>query len=117
MKNPIPKYLIELIDQVFEIEKKVQGLSEKNSIDRNVSKMKSIFEDLFFQEREGGLIYHNPMGEAYKESRTDLEASIAGNSTDELIIVEVIKPIIRYKNGGITQIVRKGVVVVETKKD
>ena len=57
------------------------------------------------------------MGEAYNENRTDLEASIAGISTDNLVVIEVIKPIIRSKNGTITQIVRKGVVVVESKKD
>jgi len=64
-----------------------------------------------------GLIYQNPLGEPYNETRTDLEASIAGSSADNLVITEVIKPIIRLRtNSGATTIVRKGVVVVESKK-
>ena len=108
----IPKIFFDLIDQIFEIERKVESLSETNSISRNVSRLKEIFEHL---ESEGGLVYHNPIGEPYNETRTDLEASIAGNSADSLIITEVIKPIVRYRKGGITLIARKGIVVVESK--
>jgi hypothetical protein len=46
-----------------------------------------IFEQL---ESDGGLVYHNPIGEPYNETRTDIEASISGNSADNLIITEVI---------------------------
>jgi hypothetical protein len=108
----VPKIYIDLLDQVFELEKKVESLMESNSISRNVSRIKEIFEHL---EVDGGLIYHNPIGEPYNETRTDIEASIAGNSADNLIISEVIKPIIRYRKGGITLIARKGIVVAESK--
>lgn len=116
MNNPIsiPKKYIEILDQVFEIEKKLENINEQNSIDRNVNRIKECFEYLM---SDGGLIYQNPIGEKYNETRTDLEASIAGNSADNLIITEVIKPIIRLRtNSGVTTIVRKGVVVVESKK-
>ncbi len=108
----VPKIYIDLLDQVFEIEKKVDNLTESNSISRNVSRLKEIFGQL---EPDGGLIYHNPIGEPYNETRTDIEASIAGNSADNLIITEVIKPIVRYRKGGITLVVRKGVVVTASK--
>lgn len=108
----LPKLYIDLLDQIFEIEKKVERLTEANSIGRNISRLKEMFEQL---EPDGGLTYHNPIGEPYKESRTDLEASIAGNSADNLVIMEVIKPIVRYRKGGVTLIVRKGVVVAESK--
>ena len=108
----VPKIYIDLLDQVFEIEKKVANLTESNSISRNVLRLKEIFEQL---EPDGGLIYHNPIGEPYNETRTDIEASIAGNSADNLVITEVIKPIVRYRKGGITLVVRKGVVVTESK--
>jgi hypothetical protein len=109
----IPKKFIEILDQVFEIEKKLDGISEPNSIGRNVNRLKECFEDLM---SDGGLIYHNPLGEKYNETRTDLDASIAGNSADNLVVTEVIKPIIRLRtNTGVTTIVRKGVVVVESK--
>lgn len=108
----LPKLYIDVLDQIFEIEKKVERLAETNSIVRNITRLKEMFEQL---EADGGLTYHNPIGEPYKESRTDLEASIAGNSADNLVIIEVIKPIIRYRKGGVTLIVRKGVVVAESK--
>ena len=107
----VPKFYIDLLDQVFEIEKKVKNLTESNSINRNVSRLKEIFEQL---EPDGGLFYHNPIGEVYNETRTDIEATIAGESADNLIITEVIKPIVRYRKGGITLIARKGIVVVES---
>lgn len=107
----VPKIYIDLLDQIFEIEKKVEGLSESNSISRNVSRLKEIFEQF---ESDGGLFYHNPIGESYNETRTDIEASIAGSSADNLVITEVIKPIVRLRKGGITFIARKGIVVVES---
>jgi hypothetical protein len=110
----VPKAYIDLLDQVFEIEKKLESISEPNSIGRNVNRMKESFENLF---ADGGLIYQNPLGEKYNETRTDLDANIAGTSADNLVVKEVIKPIIRLRaNSGATTIVRKGVVVVESKK-
>ncbi len=101
-----------MLGQVFEIEKKVENLTESNSISRNITRLKEIFELL---EKDGGLVYYNPIGEPYNETRTDIEASIAGSSPDNLIITEVIKPIVRYRKGGITLIARKRVVVAESK--
>jgi len=108
----IPKQYIEILDQVFEIEKKLESISKPNSIGRNINRIKEIFEYLNI----GSLIYQNPLGEKFNETRTDLEASIAGSSTENLIVTEVIKPIIRLRsNNGTTTIVRRGVVVVESK--
>ncbi len=112
------KPYFELLDQLFEIERKLENIEESNSISRNLNKMKDIFETNLFSSptsSEIGFTYHNPIGESYNETRLDLEASIAGNSTENLVIKEVIKPIIRYKSGGSTLIARKGVVVVESK--
>ena len=111
------KVFFELLDQLFEVERKLEKIQEENSISRNLNKMKDIYENLGFglSSSDMGLTYHNPIGEQYNETRLDLEASIAGNSTEDLIVTEVIKPIIRLKNGGSTLIARKGVVVVESK--
>lgn len=112
------KPYFELLDQLFEIERKLENIKESNSISRNLNKMKDIFETNLFSSStssEIGFTYHNPIGESYNETRLDLEASIAGNSTENLFITEVIKPIIRYKSGGSTLIARKGVVIVESK--
>lgn len=114
------KYL-DLINQVFEIEKKVLNLKEDNSILRNVNKLKILFEEEFFktESKSHGFIYHNPIGESYNETRTDCEASIAGKDSNDLFIVDVVKPIIFYhyiENGTTYKtIVQKGIVVAESK--
>ena len=113
----IPKQYSDLIDQIFEIERKLERIDESNSIHRNINKMKDVFEHIgdTASENNIGFTYHNPIGEDYNETRIDLEASIAGDSTKELVIIEVIKPIIRYKKGNSSVIARKGVVIVESK--
>lgn len=114
----IPKPYVDLLDQIFEVERKAEAIHEANSINRNINKMKEVFENIFSTatEAEAGLTYHNPIGEPYNDTRTDLEASIAGDSAENLFVTEVIKPIIRYRRGGTALIARKGVVVVESKK-
>ena len=111
------KHYFELLDQVFEIERKIEQISEQNSINRNLLKIKDLIEFSIFIDPSGqqsGLTYYNPIGEAYNETRLDLEASISGDSVENLVVKEVIKPIIRYKSGSATLIARKGVVIVES---
>jgi hypothetical protein len=108
--------ILDIINQIFEIERKAEKLQESHSIQRNIDKLKDILEHqisiLFF---DTGFIYENPIGEDYNETRTDCTASIAGESTENLVIVEVIKPIIRVKQNNFTQIIQKAVVVVQSK--
>ncbi len=118
----IPNIILDFINQLFEIEKKATSIKEENSIYRNINKIKMILEEDLFKDNSKKLIgfsFHNPIGERYNETRTDCEASIAGISVDNLIIVEVIKPIIYCNmiNGDkpIKIIVQKAVVVVKSK--
>jgi hypothetical protein len=107
---------LDIINQIFEIERKAEKLQESNSIQRNIDKLKDILENqvsVLFPD--AGFIYENPVGEDYNETRTDCTASIAGESTENLVIIEVIKPIIRYKQNNMSQIVQKAVVVVQSK--
>ena len=115
--KPHDKNYLNLLDQVFEIERKLEVIKETNSINRNISKIKDIFENIYATPSQPncGLFYHNPMGDDYDETKTDLEASIAGKSTENLAITEVIKPIIRCRINEQTVLARKGVVVVESK--
>jgi len=107
------KIFLDLLNQIFEIEKKLERIQESNSISRNVNKLRELFETELNQQGVG-LTYHNPLGEPYSETRTDCDASISGESTENLAIIEVIKPIIRLKQGGFNQIVQKAVVVVQS---
>jgi hypothetical protein len=113
----LPQSYLDVLNQVFEIERKTSQLQESNSIGRNINKLKEIFAGIFSTDSDGeaGLSYDNPIGERYNETRTELEASIAGGSAENLFITEVIKPIIRYRKGGINTIAQKGVVIVASK--
>jgi hypothetical protein len=102
----VAQELLFIINQVFEIERKAGRLTEKNSIGRNTQRLVEKFAELGFE-------VHDPIGEAYSETRTDCEASIAGDTMHNLRITDVIKPIIRQRHGGANVIVQKAVVVVE----
>ncbi len=117
-KVKVSKIYLDVLNQVFEIEKKIFNIQESNSIQRNVNKLKEIFEELKspLSDETVGLYYHNPIGEAYNENRTDCEVSIAGIGTKNLVITEVIKPIINCRYSGTNMIVQKGVVIVEESK-
>ena len=116
-----------ILDQIFEIERKLEGLKEPNNISRNIEKIKVFFAEIFGtpSDPEVGLFYHDPLGEKYDETRTDIDGNIAGESTDNLVVTEVIKPIIRQGDKkkltrslddfALSRCVRKGVVVVESK--
>lgn len=119
----VPQQYLDLVNQVFDIEKKTNQIKEDHSIHRNISKLRDLIENELFKGTTGtiGLSYHNPLGEAYSDTRTDCEASIAGTSTDNLEIVEVIKPIVFYSyvedDKVIKAIVQRAIVVAKSKED
>jgi len=106
----LKKYIF-ILNQLCEIEKKANKLKEKNSIYRNVDKLKDFFENEFSEDIS--FMIENPLHQKFDETRTDLEAMIAGESADDLVVVDVIKPIIRIKQNNRIQIIQRGVVVVE----
>ena len=110
-----PKAFLFLLNQLFEIEQKVGKLSEQNSIQRNIDRVKNYFETEALPG-EQGLVYHNPIGENYNETRTDCDASISGTNHENLTIIEVLKPIIFAKLGDSKMIVQNAIVIVESKK-
>jgi len=119
-QKPPDKNYINLLDQMFEIERKLEVIKEPSSIERNISKIKDIFANIYATPSDPNcrLFYRIPIiGDDYNETKTDLEASIAGESTENLVITEVIKPIIRWGKEGSSIVVRKGVVVVESKSN
>lgn len=107
----IDRNLLLILNQVYDIQRKLEKIDTPNSISRNVNRIKQVFEESLFPAGQG-LVIHDPQGEPFDETRTDCEASISGDSTENLFIREVVKPIIRLKQGEISMIVQKGVVVV-----
>ena len=121
MTSRLPQGWLDILNQVFEIEKKVSSIKEDNSIQRNLNKIKGILEEDFFKNGVTiGLSYHNPLGENYSDTRTDCDATIAGTGVENLEIVEVIKPIIYYayqENDRINKVIVQPAVVIVQSKD
>jgi hypothetical protein len=117
----VPQQYLDLINQIFEIEKKASLLKEDHSLQRNINKLRDLMENELFKGTADniGLSYHNPIGESYDDTRTDCEANIAGTSSENLEIIEVIKPIVYYSFSEnerlIKTIVQKAVVVAGSK--
>ncbi len=111
MQQPsVPKWALGILNNLCDIEKKLDINGDSSNIRRNVDRIKELLED----EK---LFYENPLGEKFSETRTDLEATITGDGSDNLHVVEVIKPIIRYGNKSYSVVVQKGIVVVESRKN
>jgi hypothetical protein len=134
-KIQIPKSIIIVINQLYELEQKLKKHGDPNNLQRNLTKMKDAFAeegmpgDVRGQLQHICLSYEDPMGQSFKETRTDLDATISGSGTDNLVVVEVIKPIIRsalrmsageiteQDKARFTQVIQKGVVIVESQKE
>lgn len=99
---------IALVNQVFEIERKISRLSDSGTVSRNLDKIRALFS-------EAGLTYHDPTGEAYNDTRTDCEAQVLTGGHGQQVITETIKPIIRLSVDGFTRIIQKAIVLVEDK--
>ena len=109
----IDKKIIIILNQLFEIERKTRGSDEYNKISRNLERIK---DALALDNQGAELFYEDPTGDKYSDTRNDLEAHIVGDETENLVVIDVIKPIIRYGNRqlGLTQVIQRGVVSVES---
>ncbi len=103
----IPKYVLTILNHLYEIERKLALHGDAGNARRNLERVKEEFQTNF------KLSYEDPMGQLVRDTRTDLEFSISGLSTSNLVVTEVIKPIIRAGKPEISIIVQKGVVVVQ----
>lgn len=102
----VPKWILTVVNHLYEVETKLRRQGDSSSALRNVEKMK----DAIASE---GVFFEDPFGQDFKETRTDLEATITGEGTEQLRVVEVIKPIIRIGNSELSRVVQKGIVVVQ----
>ena len=105
--SEIPKFFLQVLNNLCDIERKLSIYGDPGNAKRNVERIKETFED----ER---VFYEDPMGQSFSETRTDLEATITGEGSDNLKVVEVIKPIIRVGDRNFSRVVQKGIVVVQS---
>jgi hypothetical protein len=106
----VPKWALGILNNLCDIEKKLDINGDASNVRRNVDRIKDLLED----EK---LFYESPLGQKFTETRTDLDATITGTSTENLYVVEVIKPIVRYGDKNFSVVVQKGIVVVQSKEN
>lgn len=104
----IPKWILNTLNNIYEVEKKLALHGDAGNATRNIDKIKGMFAEM-------GFFYEDPMDQVFKETRTDLDATISGSDTENLVVVEVIKPIIRNGESAFSRVVQKGIVVVESR--
>jgi len=100
---------IQLINQIAEIQNKIIQDSLMPKYERNFNRIYALLE-------EEGFIYKYPIGEKYRESSTDCEANIVGRDSSDMVITQVIKPIIYKKEADMVSLVQKGIVIIEARK-
>ena len=106
----VPKWVLTLLNNLYEIEKKFALHGDPSNSSRNLEKIKDTLSG-------EGLFYEDPLGQPFKETRTDLEATISGVGIENLVVVEVMKPIVRFGTADFSRVVQKGIVVVQSKTE
>jgi hypothetical protein len=109
----VPKWALQILNNIYEIEQKLSLHGDLGNAKRNIEQIKETLLTGKIFSLDAGLFFDDPFGQEFKETRTDLEASISGDSTENLVVTEVIKPIIRYGTLEYSQVVQKGIVVVQ----
>ncbi|MBL3658047.1 hypothetical protein [Fulvivirga sediminis] len=103
--------IIGIINQVHEVNQKLETKGDLINVSRNISRIKHHLEEL-------GYTFHNPINEDYNDTRTDCEANIIGDFTEgKMYISKVIKPIIFTETNNAPNIIQKAVVIVEQKPE
>jgi hypothetical protein len=95
---------IEILNQLFSLEQKLKKENQIETYARYINRIMNSYKELEYD-------VHNPLNEKYNESRSDVQANITGQLGNNLIITQVIKPIIFLHN----QVVQQGIVIVENK--
>ena len=109
----VPKFYLDLLNQLFDLEKKLGDAAGNRAIARPLERIKQLFEDSL-PLPGAALVTHDPFGEKYTDTRTDVDANIAGTGQGTLRIVETLKPIIYLRTAdGRNRIVQRGVVIAE----
>ncbi len=103
----VPRWALQILNNLYEIDRKLASHGDAANIARNVERIRDSLG-------EQGLFYEDPMGQRFRETRSDLEATISGDRTDNLFVVDVIKPIIRGGNAEFSRVIQKGIVVVQS---
>ncbi len=97
--------MLTIINQCFEITNKLKE-NPNRGIERSVQR-------IFYEIEEKGYTIINPIHRTYKETDTDIEASLTKSPTSKSKITKVLKPIIYYKENDTNTLVQKGIVLID----
>jgi len=109
MRSPgleLEKWVQQVLNNLYEVENKLSRAGDPGNALRNVARMKEALASAH-------VFYEDPFGQSFVETRTDLEVTISGTETENLRVVEVIKPIIRIGDASYSRVAQKGIVVVQ----
>lgn len=98
--------LCKIINEIHGLANRTIGQEGNRPLERKFDRIKRHFEEL-------NIYIHDPIGEDYALTRLDCEASISGDATENLKIIEVIKPVVYLKVEGTNEILQRGLVIVE----
>lgn len=100
--------IVQIINQLSEINQKLIQENMLSKFERNLNRLFSIFE-------EQGYLCTNPLGEKYNDARTDCTANVVGKEGHNMMITQVIKPVIYFRKDNDVTLLQKGIVIVENK--
>jgi len=93
------------LNQMYYLEQRLRREEIPADVHRPVERMREFLSDLGFRARV-------PLGEPFDECRTDCQATVAGATTDGLVIAEVIKPAVWRCESGQETLIQRAVVIV-----
>ena len=118
--SPEILFAVRALNHIFGLRRKLRRVVEAGSIERSIDALETCFRDQWIWPDEG-LVMSDPTGEPYSDTRNDCDASIAGESLENLVIVDTLKPIIRLvvRADGREQsiVVQKAAVVVRSREE
>lgn len=97
--------MTEIINQIFALDIKMKK-DNNDSASRYLERIYHEFESMGFQ-------ILNPLGQAYRNEMTDVEANILGDLNRKSKITKVLKPVIYQIENNETKLLQKGIVIVE----
>ena len=97
--------VVAILNQLFQLEAKLSRRDDADSLFRHIGRIRELIAD-------AGLAYENPLGQRYCETRTDCDATLVGPATGDLRIVEVIKPVVLWRQSDDELVVQRAVVIV-----
>ena len=109
-------FIKKILNGVFQTRKRLARIAGTDAAERSLEAI----EEAFLSEYPSptiGFVLLDPIGEKYADTRSDVQASLAGESNVNLRIVETMKPIISMRtttpDGAVTSIIiQQGIVVV-----